>query len=110
MKVVTTESVEGQRIVNVLGMVEGSTVRARNLGRDIVASIKGLFGGEILEYSELLSEARAEAMRRMIEHATSINANGIVNVRITTSVIMTGATEILAYGTAVVLEDEGSDD
>ena len=108
MIAVTTETVEGMRIVKVLGMVEGSTVRARNLGRDIVAVIKSLFGGEIIEYSELLVEARAEAMARMKAQAEAMGANGVVNVRLATSVIMTGATELFAYGTAVVLEDESS--
>ncbi len=108
MITVTTETVVGKRIVRMLGMAEGSTVRARNLGRDIVAVIKSLFGGEIVEYSELLAEARVEAMGRMIEQAQSMGANGVVNVRLATSVIMSGATELFAYGTAVVLEDEES--
>ena len=108
MITVTTETVVGKRIVRVLGMVEGSTVRARNLGRDIVAVIKSLFGGEIVEYSELLAEARAEAMTRMVKQAEGMGANGVVNVRLATSVIMSGATELFAYGTAVVLEEESS--
>ncbi len=106
MITVTTETVIGHRIVKVLGMVEGNTVRARNLGRDIVAVIKSLFGGEISEYSELLTEARTEAMARMIEQAERMGANGAVNVRLATSVIMTGATELFAYGTVVALESE----
>ncbi len=106
MITVTTETVKGQRIVKVLGMVGGSTVRARNLGRDIVAIIKSLFGGEISEYSELLAEARAVATARMIEQAERMGANGVVNVRLATSVIMSGAMELFAYGTAVVLESE----
>lgn len=106
MITVTTEAVQGKRVVKTLGMVEGSTVRARNLGRDILAAIKSLFGGEIVEYSELLAEARSEAMGRMIEQAERMGANGVVNVRLATSVIMTGATELFAYGTAVLLEDE----
>ena len=110
MITVTTETVTGQRVVEVLGMVEGSTVRARNLGRDIVAAIKSLFGGEITEYSELLMEARTEAMARMTEQAEALGANGVVNVRLATSVIMTGATELFAYGTAVVLEPEAGDE
>lgn len=105
MITVTTETVHGYRIVRVLGMAEGSTVRARNLGRDIVAVIKSLFGGEIVEYSELLTDARAEAMARMIDQAEGLGANGVVNVRLATSVIMSGATELYAYGTAVVLEE-----
>ena len=106
MITVTTETVQGKRVVKTLGLVEGSTVRARNLGRDIMAVIKSLFGGEIIEYSELLAEARAEAMARMMEDAAGMGANGVVGVRLATSVIMSGATELFAYGTAVALEDE----
>ena len=108
MITVTTETVEGQRIVKVVGMVQGSTVQTRNVGRDIMAGIKSLFGGEILEYSEMLTRARAEAMDRMIEQAEQAGANGVVNVRFATSAIMQGATEILVYGTAVVLEEESA--
>ena len=108
MITVTTETVEGQRIVKVLGMVQGSTVQTRNIGRDFMAGIKSLFGGEILEYSEMLTRARAEAMDRMVEQAEQAGANGVVNVRFATSAIMQGATEILVYGTAVVLEEESS--
>ena len=106
MIAVTADGVMGRRMVRVCGMVDGSTVRARNLGRGIVAVIKSLFGGEIIEYSELLTEARTEATARMIEQVERIGANGAVNVRLATSVIMSGATELFAYGTAVVLEDE----
>ena len=108
MITVTTETVEGQRIVKVLGMVQGSTVQTRNIGRDFMAGIKSLFGGEILEYSEMLTRARAEAMDRMVEQAEQAGANGVVNVRFATSAIMQGATEILVYGTAVVLEEESA--
>ena len=108
MITVTTETVEGQRIVKVVGMVQGSTVQTRNVGRDIMAGIKSLFGGEILEYSEMLTRARAEAMDRMVEQAEQAGANGVVNVRFATSAIMQGATEILVYGTAVVLEEESA--
>ena len=108
MITVTTETVEGQRIVKVLGMVQGSTVQTRNIGRDFMAGIKSLFGGEILEYSEMLVRARAEATARMVEQAEQAGANGVVNVRFATSAIMQGATEILVYGTAVVLEEESS--
>ena len=109
MITVTTETVEGQRVVKVLGMVQGSTVQTRNIGRDFMAGIKSLFGGEILEYSEMLTRARAEAMARMVEQAEEAGANGVVNVRFATSAIMQGATEILVYGTAVVLEEESSE-
>ena len=108
MIAVTTETVTGHRIVKVLGMVQGSTVQTRNIGRDFMAGIKSLFGGEILEYSEMLTRARAEAMDRMVEQAEQAGANGVVNVRFATSAIMQGATEILVYGTAVALEEESS--
>lgn len=108
MITVTTETVEGQSIVKVLGMVQGSTVQTRNIGRDFMAGIKSLFGGEILEYSEMLTRARAEAMGRMVEQAEQAGANGVVNVRFATSAIMQGATEILVYGTAVALEEESA--
>ena len=106
MITVTTETVSGTKVVKVCGLVEGSTVRARHLGRNITAGIKSLFGGEITEYSELLSEAREEAMNRMVAAAQNVGANAVVNIRFATAEIMSGTTEILAYGTAVVLEDE----
>ena len=106
MITVTTETVSGRDVVKVCGLVEGSTVRARHLGRNITAGIKSLFGGEITEYSELLSEAREEAMNRMVAAAENVGANAVVNIRFATAEIMSGTTEILAYGTAVVLEDD----
>ena len=106
MITVTTDTVSGRNVVKVCGLVEGSTVRARHLGRNITAGIKSLFGGEITEYSELLSEAREEAMNRMVAAAENVGANAVVNIRFATAEIMSGTTEILAYGTAVVLEDE----
>ena len=106
MITVTTETVSGRNVVKVCGLVEGSTVRARHLGKNITAGIKSLFGGEITEYSELLSEAREEAMNRMVAAAENVGANAVVNIRFATAEIMSGTTEILAYGTAVVLEDE----
>lgn len=106
MITVTTETVSGRNVVKVCGLVEGSTVRARHLGRNITAGIKSLFGGEITEYSELLSEAREEAMNRMVAAAENVGANAVVNIRFATAEIMSGTTEILAYGTAVVLEDD----
>lgn len=104
MIVVTTSEVPGYRIVKVLGIVKGNTVRAKHIGKDILAGLRQIVGGEIKEYTEMLSEARAEAERRMIEEAEKLGANAIVNVRYTTSNVMTNAAEILAYGTAVFVE------
>jgi uncharacterized protein YbjQ (UPF0145 family) len=98
------EVVPGKTVVNHLGLVQGSTVRAKNVGRDIMASVKNIFGGELKGYTELLQEARQEALARMVEQAQSLGANGIINVRFSTSSITAGAAELLAYGTAVVLE------
>ena len=97
----TTESIPGKQITEVLGVARGSTVRARNIGRDIFAGLKNIVGGEISEYTKLQAQAREEALQRMIQDAERLGANAVVNVRITTSMIMQGASEILAYGTAV---------
>lgn len=104
MIVVTLPEVPGYRIVKVLGVVKGSTVRAKHIGKDILAGLRQIVGGEIKEYTEMLAEARAEAERRMIEEAEKLGANAIVNVRYTTSNVMANAAEILAYGTAVLIE------
>ncbi len=101
MIIVTTETVPGKEIVEALGIARGSTVRARNVGRDIFAGLKNLVGGEIDEYTKLQGESREQAMERMIKDAEKLGAHGIVNVRFATSVITQGASEILAYGTAV---------
>jgi uncharacterized protein YbjQ (UPF0145 family) len=98
------ETIPGKRIVKHLGMVNGSTVRAKHAGRDIMASFKNLFGGELKGYTELLQESREEAVNRMVAQAESIGANAVVNVRFSTSSIAAGAAELFAYGTAVVLE------
>ncbi len=104
MIVVTTSEVPGYRIVRVLGIVKGSTVRAKHIGKDILAGWRQNVGGQTKEYTEMLAEARAEAERRMIEEAERLGANAIVNVRYTTSSVMANAAEILAYGTAVEVE------
>ena len=106
MIVTNTETVPGKKIVKVLGVVKGNTVRARFVGRDIIAGLKGLVGGEVSEYSTLMSEARDDAFRRMIKEAELLGADAVVNIRFTTSNVMQGMAEILAYGTAVKLEDE----
>ncbi len=98
---VTTETIQGKEIVETLGTVRGSTVRARNIGRDIFAGLKNIVGGEISEYTKLLADAREQAIKRMLDDATRLGADAIVNVRFTTSTVMQGAAEMLAYGTAV---------
>lgn len=105
MIVTTTESIPGNEIVEILGLSRGSTVRARNVGRDIFAALKNLIGGEINEYTKLQADSREQALQRMIKDAESLGADAVVNVRITTSMIMQGVAEILAYGTAVKLKD-----
>ncbi len=103
MILTTTETIPNKQIVEVLGIARGSTVRARNFGRDFMAGLKNLVGGEIDEYTKLQAQSREEAIQRMKEDAVSLGADAIVNVRFATSVIMQGASEILAYGTAVKL-------
>lgn len=103
MIIVTTENIPGKSVSEAIGIVRGSTVRARNVGRDIFAGFKNLVGGEISEYTKLQAHAREEALQRMIDDATKQGADAVVNVRFATSTIMQGASEILAYGTAVKL-------
>ncbi len=104
MIVVNTETVPGQVIVEVKGMVQGSTVRAKNVGRDIAASFKNMIGGELKGYTELLTESRREALSRMLAQASELGANAVINVRFATSAITAGAAEMLAYGTAVTVQ------
>ena len=103
MIISTTEKVPGKEISEILGIARGSTVRARNIGRDIFAALKNIIGGEIEEYTKLQAQSREQAMQRMIKDAQNLDADAIVNVRLTTSMVMQGASEILAYGTAVKL-------
>lgn len=102
--VTTTSEIPGYRIVKVLGVVSGSTVRAKHIGKDIVAALRHIVGGELKEYTEMLKEAREQALRRMIEEAKKLGADAVVNVRFMTSAIASGAAEILVYGTAVKIE------
>jgi len=104
MIMVSTEEVPGKKIVKTMGVVSGSTVRAKNFGRDILAGLKNIVGGELHAYTELLGESRDEAIQRMLQEALGRGANAVVNVRMATSAITPGASEILAYGTAVVVE------
>ena len=103
MIVSTANEIPGAEIAGVLGVARGNTIRARHLGRDIMAGLKGVVGGEVESYTKLMAESREQAMARMIEHAESLGADAIVGMRLTTSVLMTTAAEILAYGTAVKL-------
>lgn len=104
MIVVTSDHVEGKRVAKTLGMVKGNTIRAKHIGKDIVAGLRNIVGGEIKEYTEMMAESREQAISRMVEDAKKIGANGIINVRFSTSMVMGGAAELLAYGTAVKLE------
>lgn len=104
MILVNTPTIPNKAIVETLGIARGSTVRARNVGQDIFAGLKNIIGGEISEYTKLQAQSREQAMQRMIEDAERLGANAIVNVRLTTSMVMQGCSEILAYGTAVVIQ------
>lgn len=107
MLISNLEIVPQHKIVKHLGLVQGSTVRAKHVGRDLLASLKNIVGGELTAYTELMSEARAEATQRMLEQAKGLNANAVVNVRFATSSVAQGAAELFAYGTAVVIEKLG---
>ncbi len=104
MILVTTEEIPGRTIVKTLGLVRGNTIRARHVGRDISAALKNLVGGEIRDYTKMMAESREQSLDRMVEEAENLGANAIVSVRFTTSMIMQSASEILAYGTAVIVE------
>ena len=106
MIVATTSEIAGKRIVRTLGMVRGNTIRARHVGRDIMAGLRNLVGGEIPEYTKLFAEAREQAVDRMVEDAESLGADAVVEVRFSTSMVVTGAAELLAYGTAVKLAED----
>ena len=106
MILVNTESIPGYRVVETKGLVQGNTIRAKHLGRDIAAGFKNLVGGELKGYTELLTESRRQAIERMIGQAQQLGANAVVNVRFTTSAVTQGAAELYAYGTAMVVEEE----
>ncbi len=105
MLLVTSDAIPGRRIVKVCGLVRGNSIRARHIGRDIMASLRNIAGGEIVEYTKMMAESREQAIDRMIEEAASRGADAIVTVRFTTASMMDNAAELLAYGTAVVTED-----
>ena len=104
MIIVTTDNIEGMKVTKTIGLVKGSTIRAKNLGRDIVASLRNLVGGEITDYTKMMAEAREQAIERMVEDAEKQGANAIVGMRFVTSMVMSGASEVIAYGTAVVVK------
>jgi len=105
MIVVTSNSIEGRQITKTIGLVRGNTIRARHIGKDIMAALRGIVGGEVSEYTKLLAESREQALDRMVEHARSVGANAIISVRFETSMIAQGSAELLAYGTAVILSE-----
>ncbi|MDA0789329.1 MAG: YbjQ family protein [Proteobacteria bacterium] len=106
MIITTSEQIVGKRIVKTIGLARGNTIRARHVGRDIMAVLRTLVGGEISEYTKLLAEAREQALDRMEAEATRVGANAVVATRFSTSVVLGGAAELLAYGTAVIVEDQ----
>ena len=105
MIVVTSETIANKRIVKTLGLVRGNTIRARHIGKDIMAGLRSVVGGEIHEYAKLIGESREQSIDRMTQEAAELGANAIVATRFTTSVMMGGAAELLAVGTAVIVED-----
>ena len=105
MIMVTSPTVPGKTIIRTLGLVSGNTVRARHVGKDILAGLRNIVGGEINEYAKLLSESREQAIDRMVAQAERLDANAVVSMQFSTSVIMGGAAEMMAYGTAVIVDD-----
>jgi len=103
--ITTGDEIPGKKIIQILGVVKGSTVRARNLGRDIGAGFKSMVGGEVKTYTEMTKDARDEAYNRMVNEALELKADAIIDIRFTTSMVMAGASEMLAYGTAVKVSE-----
>ncbi len=110
MIVTTADTIEGRTIVKTVGLVKGNTIRARHVGKDIMAAFRNMVGGEIVEYTKMMGESREQALARMVEDAEQQGANAIVSMRFSTSMVMQNASEILAYGTGVVLEWIGGRD
>jgi uncharacterized protein YbjQ (UPF0145 family) len=104
MIITTAEKIEGKNITRTIGLVKGSTIRARHIGRDIMAGLRGVVGGEITEYTKMMAESREQALQRMVEDAEAQGANAVICMRFSTSMVMQNASEILAYGTGVVVE------
>ncbi|MHC1757804.1 MAG: YbjQ family protein [Methanosarcina sp.] len=106
MIIATTDTIAGKEITQTLGMARGSTIQAKHIGKDIMSGLRSVVGGELTEYSEMLEEAREKAINRMVEDAGKMGADAVVNVRFMTSMVMAGAAEMLAYGTAVKIRDK----
>ncbi len=106
MIVTTTNEIAGYRIVKTHGLARGNTLRARHIGRDIMAALRGLVGGEITDYTKMLAEAREQALDRMVEEARQLDANAVLSIRFGTAYVMANVAEILVYGTAVTIEPE----
>ncbi len=105
MLIVTCDEIPGKKVIGVLGLVRGNSIRARNIGHDVMAGLRNIAGGEIVEYTKMIAESREQAIDRMVTEAESIGANAIMGFRFTTSSMMNGAAELLAYGTAVIVEE-----
>ena len=105
MIVTTTGTIDGKKVIRTLGLVRGNTIRARHAGRDIMAGLRNLVGGEVSEYTKLFAEAREQALDRMVAEAEEMGANAVLEIRFSTSMVMTAAAELLVYGTAVIVED-----
>ena len=105
MLIVTTFDVPNKQIIKTLGIVKGNTIRARHIGKDIMAGLRGIVGGELHEYTKLLAESREQAIDRMVEDAEALGANAIIGMSFTTSVMAQGSAELMAYGTAVIIDD-----
>ena len=106
MIIATTDTIAGKQITQTIGMARGSTIQAKHIGKDIMSGLRSIVGGELTEYSEMLEEAREKAVNRMVEDAEKMGADAVVNVRFMTSMVMAGAAEMLAYGTAVKIRDK----
>lgn len=106
MMIVNTDFIVGKEITQTLGMARGSTIQAKNIGKDIMAVLRNIVGGELTEYSKMLEEAREKAINRMVDDADKMGADAVINVRFMTAMVMAGSAEILAYGTAVKLSDK----
>lgn len=106
MIVVTDNKIAGKHVVRTLGIVRGNTIRARHLGKDVLAIMRNIVGGEVSEYTKMMAESREQALDRMVEEAEELGANAITSTRFMTSMLMQGAAELLAYGTAVIVEDD----
>ena len=106
MILMTTDQIPGKRITKVFGLVRGNTIRARHIGKDLMAGFKNIVGGEITDYTKMMAESREQALDRLIEDAEAVGANAVVGVKFTTTSMMQGAAEFLVYGTGVTVEDE----